>query len=722
MKARLALECMASKSIGWKAAFDTLFFAALLIASGLAQAACGVEFYVSPQGNDVSPGTLDKPFLTLKQAQSAARNVKLENKGNVPDGGVTVWIRGGRYELTETLVLGPEDSGREGRPMVYRAYGDERPVLSGGRIIRDWKKLEKEVSGLPEAAKGKVWIASVPEAKEGKWPFRQLWVNGKRMTRARWPNDQDLKFRVLDAILPPAGAIEGGGQVIRVRDQAAFGQWRQDLERTWRTVEIQTDLKNFPGGVLPSDLGEGNSELFTRNKGRWATMRIPVGKVQGRQLTMTVPLGVLSYYWGGMHLMCSAESEGHVENALSLLDAASEWYLDRKAGLIYYLPVAGEDPNTEEFVAPQIEQLICLRGTTQAAVQFVELRGLRLEHGEWPIPAFGYRPVLGCGYGTQMSPLASSAPVPSGSLRQADEFPEYNLTAALDLVYAENCLLELCRVGRVGASGIGLGEGCRKNRVAGCEVFDAGGHGIHVGLAHGPFCGEDFAWKRLKDEPQGNEIFHCYVHHVAQMDWGAYGIFNSYAERTRIAHNLVEHLPYCGMAVCFSWFAFPTGRDLEVTVEKNHIHHVMLKLFDGGAIYTKDGVARSSVIRGNRLHDIGHGHFECNGIFLDDGSYGFQIADNMISQVGTPLRFNNTSKEKFTWGTNYFGTRQEKVQVIGHGGGVIAWADLLHVEDAPQALVEDAGPEEPYRSLLLAKPQARRLSPEEDSSKAKPRQ
>jgi len=46
----------------------------------------------------------------------------------------------------------------------------------------------------------------------------------------------------------------------------------------------------------------------------------------------------------------------------------------------------------------------------------------------------------------------------------------------------------------VGATGIGVAEAANAT-VLGCEVSDAGGHGIHVGLAHGPICGEDFGWK-----------------------------------------------------------------------------------------------------------------------------------------------------------------------------------------------------------------------------------
>ncbi len=659
--------------------------ALLLAPLGATQA---TEFHVATSGNDAGPGTRAQPFATLERARDAVRALKVERGGKLPPDGVTVWLRGGRYELARTFILGPEDSGQDGAPIVYRAHPGETPILSGGRVIGGWRKVPEDPPGLPVAAKGKVWAAEIPAARDGKWPFRQLWKNGRQLTRARWPNEEIATFRVLDANLPSAETL---------RDPAAIEQWKRTVRQAWRIVEFR-DASAFPGGSLPADLANGSAELFCRNGGRWATMRIPVAAAEGTRLRLAEPAGLLSHYWGGMRLMSAVDGRGHIENALALLDQPGEWYLDRQAGRVYYLPPVGEDPNACELVAARVEQLVWLRGTSDEPIWHVELRGVAFEHAEWPLPAYGYRPGLGCFYGTEHTPLVANPPVQPGSIRPKDEFPEYSIPAAVDLSYARHCRLESCRVSRVGASGIGLGEGCAQNQVVGCEVFDAGGHGIHVGLPHGPICAEDFAWKRPEDEPQANEVRSCYVHHTAQMDWGAYGILNSYANRTRIAHNLVEQQPYCAMAVCFSWFAFPTGRDLEVTVEHNHIHHVLLKLFDGGAIYTKDGVAKSSVIRGNQIHDVGAGDWENNGLFLDDGSYGFHITDNIIYHVGTPVRFNQTSKEKFTWGTNYFGAKDEKIQYIGHGGGTIAFGENpLPVEDAPQALKAKAGPEQPYR-------------------------
>jgi hypothetical protein len=662
----------------------------------MARMAFGTDFYVSPQGDDGNPGTLEQPFRTLERARDAVRALRGSNQGQVPVGGVTVWLRGGRYELRETFVLSPEDSGQEGRPVAYRAYAEERPVLSGGHVIRGWKKVEGNLPGLPEAAKGKTWAASLPEARDGKWHFRQLWADGRRLTRARWPNQGEFSFRVVDALVLPADVR---------REPNALQHWRQEVVRSWKTIEPLDPevVRAFPGKGLPDDLGHGTAELCTRNSGGWATIRVPVEKAVGTQMTMAAPIGYLWHYWGSMHMMCGPTSTGHVENALSLLDQAGEWYLERKTGLLCYIPGQGENPDAEQFVAPKLRQLVCIRGTVRTPVSFVELRGLRLEHADWPLPSCGYRPMLGCYYGTQMTPLAVEPPVAPGSLRPKDKDPEYCLPAAVDLAYAENCLLELCRVGHVGASGIGLGEGCRHNRVLGCEVFHAGGNGIHAGLPHGPICAEDFAWNRPEDEPQTSEIANCYVHHNGQMDWGAYGIISSYCRGNRIAHNLVEQQPYSGICACFTMAAFPSQRDEDVTVEYNHVHHVVLTMGDAGGIYSKDGVSKSSAIRGNLIHDIGGNSPGNNGIFLDDGSYGFHLEDNMVHHVKVPVRFNRTSHERFTWGPNYFGVADAPSQ----------WPASLYALPSrppqtgttfPHALAAKTGLEEPYKRLLLGKP------------------
>src|SRR5436190_3381430 len=88
---------------------------------GLALSVLGQPYYVAPTGSDGNPGTLEKPFATIQHAQLAVR----QKPGSV-------WLRGGTYFLPEKLVFTAEDSGSKSAPVVYQAYAQEQPVISGG--------------------------------------------------------------------------------------------------------------------------------------------------------------------------------------------------------------------------------------------------------------------------------------------------------------------------------------------------------------------------------------------------------------------------------------------------------------------------------------------------------------------------------------------------------------------------------------------------------------
>jgi hypothetical protein len=158
--------------------------------AGVSGHADGVTLYVSPQGKDTWSGKLpapnasrtDGPFASLARARDVIR----EEVGRHPfvarkQGGrkepVTVQVRGGTYYLSEPVTFTPEDSGTREGPVSYAAYPGETPVLCGGRRITGWRPY-----------RGKIQCAFLPAVKAGKWYFRSLFVDGKRQTRARYPN------------------------------------------------------------------------------------------------------------------------------------------------------------------------------------------------------------------------------------------------------------------------------------------------------------------------------------------------------------------------------------------------------------------------------------------------------------------------------------------------------------------------------------------------------
>ena len=84
-------------------------------------AANAAEFYVATNGQDVNPGTKSKPFATIVRARNEVR--KLVAKGLKSN--VTVWIHGGTYTLTDTLVSDPRTPATDDFTITY-AGGSRR--------------------------------------------------------------------------------------------------------------------------------------------------------------------------------------------------------------------------------------------------------------------------------------------------------------------------------------------------------------------------------------------------------------------------------------------------------------------------------------------------------------------------------------------------------------------------------------------------------------------
>jgi len=137
-----------------------------LVLAMLSLSSLGAEFYVSPNGNDDNVGTLSEPFFSLQRAKDAARTAVKP---------VTIYLRGGTYYMDSALFLGPEDSGEPGAPVIYTAYRDEKPVLSGA--------VRLEVQWIPY--QGEIRQATVPPLNP---KYRQLFVNGRRQILARYPD------------------------------------------------------------------------------------------------------------------------------------------------------------------------------------------------------------------------------------------------------------------------------------------------------------------------------------------------------------------------------------------------------------------------------------------------------------------------------------------------------------------------------------------------------
>ncbi|NOY80253.1 MAG: right-handed parallel beta-helix repeat-containing protein [Kiritimatiellaeota bacterium] len=381
-------------------------------------AAPGAErltLYVSTRGNDAWSGRLpdpneartDGPLATVFAARDAVRRLRRARRTGTP---AVVLLRGGTYALERTFVLTPRDSF-----VTYAAFPGEKPVLSGGRVVGGWS-----------SADGRVWHARVPEVVRDNWTFRQLFVNGKRRTRARSPNRG--WFAIAGKAPPRPGSKDGGKTP---RDRIAF--------------------KFRPGDIQPwPHLNEINVVVYHS----WETSRLRIASVDSSRSTVefTGPAAWPFLRWG-------PGQRYYVENFRAALDAPGEWYLDRRTGVVMYYPLPGEDMRTAQVVAPRLTRLVSLEGDAELGmwVERVVFRGLAFRYEDWELEPEGHSD----------HQAVSTAP------------------AAIMADGVRECVIENCEIAHVGHYGLWFRQACKSNRIVHNRIHDMGIGGVRIGVTRG---------------------------------------------------------------------------------------------------------------------------------------------------------------------------------------------------------------------------------------------
>ena len=266
--------------------------------------------YVAPDGQAEWSGKLaaanaaktDGPLPAIAAARDAIR--KLRTSADTP---YTVLVRAGTYRLSETFTLGAEDSN-----VIYAAYPNEHPVISGGQVITGWKKV-----------RGSIW--SAPATGD----FHQLFIDGRRAQRARSPN-----YGFYRAVGPSS---QDKPFVLRYRGNEVKKEWAERGD-----VEVIALLA-------------------------WAVLRMPIVTVDDAAHAATLT---------GDPRPSNKEVDARfwIENSPDALDSPGEWYYDKKAGTVQYWPVNGENLVAAEAVAPALTQLVRIDGASRITFRGLDFR------------------------------------------------------------------------------------------------------------------------------------------------------------------------------------------------------------------------------------------------------------------------------------------------------------------------------------------------------------
>jgi len=347
--------------------------------------------FVHPdKGQNSNTGTSSSPLASIQMAADLA---------SVLDEKLYVVLNPGVYYLEKPLLLKPMHSG-----LTFMAKNEERAVVSGGI------KLEpNELKWKPYNIKdGKnIWVADIGirEAVKG------LQIDGKRLTRARYPN------------LP--GGIEvscGYGCMI----EGKKGKWTPPLSLdAYPKLETYTDedpshMRNDTGGsyfqkymvgmngtcsiydppvsywcsknrntstfLLPSGVSISQDDLpnspyqdpsdaifFVWRPARWENWMFEIKEYDRAKNNFT-------FGYGGFQGARGRKNGGDffIENVFEELDYPGEFFYDKKEGLlyVYYNATSGTPPPTKNVILPNLKTLIWHEGTQWNPVKNIQHNGI----------------------------------------------------------------------------------------------------------------------------------------------------------------------------------------------------------------------------------------------------------------------------------------------------------------------------------------------------------
>jgi hypothetical protein len=520
----------------------------------LAANAGALELHVAPNGHDGAAGTADAPLATLAGAQAAYRAHR--DTAQEP---VTVLLHAGRYELAAPLTLTPEDS-----RVTWQAAGDGPVLISGGTRLGGWR------------TEGPLWVLDLPDVAAGKWTFNQLFVDGRRATRARLPKAGFFHMAAYDARNPKSVFYYAGD-----------------------------DLRPWP------DLSGATLVVYHS----WETSLLPIAALDPAKHEVR-PAGEPAWpygTWGPNQRYC-------VENLASALTAPGEWQLDHRSGRLRYWPLPGQTPETTEVVAPRLMDLVRFRGAPALGLPCsdIVLRGLTLQHADWELEPKGHSdPQAVCTLGAALT--AEGADACKMEDCRLSHLGRYGVWLRRG---CHGWKITRCEFGDVGAGAVRIGETqragapaalCDGHSVDNCWIHDygqvyagavalfiahSGGNRLtHNDIADGPYTGISVGWDwgRAPTDAHENLIAYNHIHHIVNgvmSDAGGIYLLGE-LDGTQVLDNWIHDIVSFTQPR-YAWGLYLDAETHHVTAEDNVIERCM----DGLMLHNG---AYGNVLRGNRF-------------------------------------------------------------------------------------------------------------------------
>lgn len=298
----------------------------------------GPVFFVSPTGSDSNTGTIDAPFKTIEKARDSVRAAGLP--------GSKILVRGGEYNLTNSVSFSAEDSGTVEAPNMVTNFPGEKPIITGSLALKDLT-LES----------GTTYQTSLVGTPAENAAFDFIYHNNTRLVPARYPNwtpptknvadpyagrfmyvaaDQAavkdvIKYRVEDASAINQLAGETGLKV-SIYDKAGLWRWLENkdvlsIDTDSREIRLSTPL---PNNVAAGELFwiQGSSKLLSEKEFHFdkttKQLKVNLGAALNSSDTIYIPVvnevvlaGASNFIWQGFTMEKFQSRAFHVNLTVS---------------------------------------------------------------------------------------------------------------------------------------------------------------------------------------------------------------------------------------------------------------------------------------------------------------------------------------------------------------------------------------------------------------------
>ena len=289
--------------------------------------------YIAQDGCDCNNGTKESPLATLDEALKRA-----EGKG-----GAKIVFRGGDYNISKTVKIGAEHSGKTTSPLIITAEKGEIPYISASLSIPfdAFKPVScpKMKARLKPEVQDKVLVVNLPSVGINNYgelgekaPI--LLIDNVPQIIARYPN-------VGEPLIPMSDKIYDKGGVTIHPNPGDLG-----YDAAWE-IGI-TDPKCLEW--------EWNDDIWMYGAlyAEWGRLHAPIGGFDKEKMSMK---GRHCFEWGVKY---ETNNDYYFYNVFEELDVPGEWYIDRTTGDMYLYPLDGMSTNSDvRFAVESFPVIVC---------------------------------------------------------------------------------------------------------------------------------------------------------------------------------------------------------------------------------------------------------------------------------------------------------------------------------------------------------------------------